>query len=90
MESIHQVLETICRVCGFDEDDERYTDGGLPEYVICHCCGAESGVDDSTLPEVRRYRDSWVKAGCPWFAPHLRPNGWSFETQLSAVPGRWI
>lgn len=39
------MVESICRVCGLDEDDERWTGPDGAQYVICSCCGAESGVD---------------------------------------------
>jgi hypothetical protein len=61
--------ESVCRVCGYDDvGEERYSAGGVPEYVICPCCGAESGVDDSTLREARRYRSAWVGAGAKWWS----------------------
>jgi len=41
------VIETVCRVCGWDGEDIRWDDG-LPLYVICDCCGTEAGVEDST------------------------------------------
>jgi hypothetical protein len=57
------MVESICRVCGLDEDDERWTVPDGAQYVICSCCGAESGADDFDLDRVRRYRTTWIDAG---------------------------
>lgn len=83
------VAETACRVCGFDEDDDRWTgpDGG--QFVICVCCAAESGVDDVDLRMVRRYRADWHANGSPWFEPECRPPGWQASSQESAIPFGW-
>ena len=69
---------------------ERYSDGDIPEYVICACCGAESGVDDSTLDEVRRYRSEWVSQGADWWSSRAEmPSGWDLQTQMKLIPERW-
>ena len=84
------MTEGVCRVCGYDDDDERYSAGDVPEYVICPGCGAESGVDDSTLDEVRRYRSEWVRQGSGWRASRAEmPSGWGVESQRELIPERW-
>lgn len=40
-------LETACRICGLDVDDLRFDVRGLPLFVICECCGGESGYEAS-------------------------------------------
>lgn len=81
-------MESVCRVCGFDEGEDRWQPDG-PGYDICSCCAAESGVDDRTKADALRYRNAWVAAGMPWFAPDERPAQWSGESQLRDVPAAW-
>jgi hypothetical protein len=83
------MVESICRVCGFDEDDERWTRSDGAQYVICSCCGAESGVDDLNLRWVRDYRSKWIAAGCAWFSPEVRPANWQLDRQMSGLPVAW-
>ena len=84
------MTEGVCRVCGYDDDDERYSDRDVPEYVICPCCGAESGVDDSTLDEVRRYRSEWVRQGSGWWSSRAEmPSGLDVQSQMKLIPERW-
>jgi hypothetical protein len=81
---------TTCPICGwpsleeppFDEDNE-----GSDE--ICPSCGAHFGFDDEGLwgaPLEARFvelRQSWVRAGCPWWSKRLPPpSGWDPWEQL--------
>jgi hypothetical protein len=81
--------ESICRVCGLDELDERWTEPDGAHYVICSCCGAESGVDDLDLKWVRGYRAKWITAGGAWFSPEQRPAGWRLDRQMRELPAAW-
>jgi hypothetical protein len=83
------MVESICRVCGLDEDDERWTGPDGAQYVICSCCGAESGVDDLDLRWVREYRSKWIATGCTWFTPERRPTDWEPDRQMSGLPVAW-
>ena len=84
------VIESVCRVCGYDDvGEERWTGPDVAQYVICPCCGAESGVDDYDLRSAREHRGRWVQAGCPWFAADQRPAAWSFDQQAALIPGAW-
>ena len=87
-EAVLGVVESRCRVCGLDEDDERFV-GGSPQYVICHCCESESGVDDSTREEVSRARRKWVEGGRQWRYPKARPADWDPDAALAALPPKW-
>ncbi|WP_218122303.1 hypothetical protein [Blastococcus aurantiacus] len=81
--------ETFCRVCGYDDHpDERFSDG-VPQYLICPCCGSESGIDDVTHDLVRRSRETWVDRGRTWQAPEERPADWDPGVALAALPARW-
>lgn len=82
--------ESFCRVCGFDDqlEAERYF-VGEPQYIICPCCGSESGVDDLTPAMVRKARRAWVERGRTWQEPEERPAGWNPDTALAALPARW-
>ena len=79
----------MCRVCGWDDGDEFYDESGSPTYIICHCCGAESGLDQPDVRSARRYRQQWLDRGAPWFSPSATPPDWSVEVQLQAVPAAY-
>jgi len=83
------MIETTCRVCGYDEGDERWTGSDGAQYVICPCCGAESGVEDIRLGWVRDYRSRWMAEGCPWRDRGEQPADWDADQQLRAVPDPW-
>jgi hypothetical protein len=83
------VVESICRVCGLDEGEERWTGPDGAQYIICSCCGAESGREDLALDWVRRYRTKWIDTGCVWFSPDQRPADWGLDRQISQVPAVW-
>ena len=83
------MVEGICRVCGLDEDDERWTGPDSAQYVICSCCGAESGVEDLDLKSVRGCRAKWIAAGCLWLSPEERPTDWQLDRQMSGLPAVW-
>jgi hypothetical protein len=84
------VIESHCRVCGYDDvGEERWTARHVAGYVICPCCGAESGVEDIDLRLVRRHRAARVATNCPWFDPDLRPDIWDFDLQAERIPEAW-
>lgn len=64
-----------CRVCGWDLHEPGWDPS--PQYVICVCCGAESGVDDLDERQARRYLVAWIARGGRWFVPDEMPDGWS-------------
>ncbi|MCP9958341.1 hypothetical protein [Streptomyces sudanensis] len=59
--SVEDETETVCRVCGYD--DEVFWEGGWPTAAICPCCGNESDVGDASVMTVRNYRGYWVGYG---------------------------
>ncbi|CAM5564065.1 hypothetical protein [Streptomyces canus] len=81
--------ETVCRVCGRDDGSLLWDRHGVPQYVICDCCGIESGLGDDHLSKVRETRGYWVAQGAPWDVPKNRPAGWDVLDQLSAIPAGW-
>lgn len=81
--------ETACRVCGLDDGEELYDQYGVPQYVICGCCGVESGLGDQDLSQVRENRGYWVARGAPWHWPEDKPAEWDVLAQLSNVPEEW-
>ena len=83
------MAEAVCRVCGWDDGDERWSVQGHPQNVICSACGSESGVEDLNLKSVRAARKKWLETGAVWFAPEDRPLTWSADAQLSQVPRAW-
>jgi hypothetical protein len=82
--------ESFCRVCGFDDEleSERYF-VGEPQYIVCPCCGSESGVDDLRPEMVRQARRAWVGSGRMWREPEERPADWDPDAALAALPARW-
>jgi hypothetical protein len=81
--------ETACRVCGLDDGEELYDKYGVPQYIICECCGNESGIGDEELSQVRELRGFWVARGAPWHWPADKPAGWNVLEQMSNLPEEW-
>ncbi|ABS03848.1 conserved hypothetical protein [Kineococcus radiotolerans SRS30216 = ATCC BAA-149] len=80
---------TLCRVCGWSLDEPGWVDG-LPQYVICDCCGAECGVDEHSAEAARGYRAGWAARGYPWWDRGHQPVGWSFtEQQRELIPAAY-
>ena len=53
---------SICRICGYDESPgEFWSQDGYPEYIICPCCGCESGYEDFNLKKIRKNRQVWLQ-----------------------------
>ena len=75
--------DDACRVCGFDIGGGW--DGAQPLYIICACCGAESGLEDSPTTSAHAYLRLWISAGCPWFDEAMRPPHWRLVDQLRAA-----
>ncbi|RXR25378.1 hypothetical protein EQW78_10250 [Oerskovia turbata] len=71
----------LCRVCAWYLDDAGWTLDG-PTHTICDCCGAESGIDDTTPERIIAYRRRWTRGGHVWFDPTRRPAGWSYDEGL--------
>ena len=65
-----------CHVCGWDFGEDPW-DFGAPQYLICSCCGAESGLDDSSQERARTYLSTWLAGGAVWSDPDDRPADWS-------------
>ncbi|MFD3442942.1 hypothetical protein ACFWU3_36275 [Streptomyces sp. NPDC058685] len=82
-------LETVCRICGLDVGEVRFDEHGLALFVICGCCGTESGVGDDTVAQARLLRDRWLDAQAVWFDPGTRPAEWELQGQLHKIPSRW-
>ncbi|MBE7699765.1 hypothetical protein H9623_05500 [Oerskovia sp. Sa1BUA8] len=68
----------LCRVCAWYLDEPGWTLDG-PTHTICDCCGAESGIDDTTPERIVSYRRNWTDGGHVWFDPSRRPEGWSYD-----------
>lgn len=87
--------ETFCRICGYGDDSLIWEDG-WPNYVICDCCGTESGIGDTGTPGdwkglqgIRAYRGYWVGKGAQWHSPSRRPGDWDLLKQLADIPPKW-
>ncbi|MFF8443221.1 hypothetical protein ACF07U_20440 [Streptomyces californicus] len=88
---MEDVTETICRVCGYD--DEVFWEGGWPTAAICPCCGNESDVGDSSVMGVRNYRGYWVGHGAQWHSSceerKQKLQSWDLLKQLAKIPPEW-
>ena len=78
--------KNLCRVCGlFHEDAPWGEDGKTPTFNICECCGVEFGYEDATPEATDKFREAWIKRGCPWFSKAKKPNNWDLPVQLAQV-----
>ncbi len=76
----------ICRICGYDNSPDEFWDkNGNPEYLICPCCGCESGHEDINLMSIRNYRINWNNKGAQWKERKLRPKNWDKNSQLKNI-----
>ncbi|NEA58978.1 hypothetical protein G3I60_33685 [Streptomyces sp. SID13666] len=82
-------IETSCRICGLTDGKTHIWKDGEPLYIICECCGMESGIGDETLERVREYRGAWVGEGAKWSEPKRKPAAWNIFEQLANIPLRW-
>lgn len=77
-------VELSCRACGWQLDRPGWI-AGIATSAICDCCGAESGIDDLGLAQIREHRRRWIEHGAPWFDPECRPATWDLYDQLSSL-----
>jgi len=78
----------ICRVCGYNAGESLWENGD-PNWIICDCCGAESGYHDFTKDSASSNRMKWINDGCNWFSPEKKPANWDLQQQLSNIPAQW-
>jgi hypothetical protein len=79
-----------CRICGLYYDDYYpwEEDGMTPTYDICHCCGAEFGVEDFYENGKIEYRVQWlknIKNKNKWYFEEYRPHDWDIKEQLENI-----
>lgn len=69
----------ICPVCGYNKLEEPpYDEFRYPTYVICSCCGFESGFDDESAgSSIAEYRQRWINKGFPFFNNVKKPSNWN-------------
>ncbi|GAA3800581.1 hypothetical protein CSO01_16600 [Cellulomonas soli] len=80
----------LCRVCGWDLGENGWEGpGATPNYVICDCCGNESGVDDLDRKMIGARRAAWISKGFLWMNEESRPSNWVPEHQLNTVALLW-
>ncbi|WP_205633980.1 hypothetical protein [Labilithrix luteola] len=79
--------EMHCRVCGLEQSDPPWGDGGnCASFDICDCCGTEFGYEDCSPEAATCVRSAWLAKGAPWFRPRSRPADWDVNAQLRNVP----
>ncbi|MFI9832360.1 hypothetical protein ACIHIX_32275 [Streptomyces sp. NPDC051913] len=83
------VIETACRICGQDDGEALFDEYGVPQYVICFCCGNESGIGDDSLTQVRDLRGYWIGHGAAWYEPKRKPADWDLLAQIANIPAAW-
>ena len=84
------MLDTHCRVCGFNQDAPPWDENGAPSWYICDCCGTHFGYGDTILKAVRSNRQKWLDNGAQWFSPEEKPENWNLEEQLKNIPPEWV
>ncbi|MFJ7999887.1 hypothetical protein ACIQ7D_22550 [Streptomyces sp. NPDC096310] len=82
-------IEHACRICGAIFPGDPTWENSVPNYVICNCCGLESGIGDTDLESVRSYRGYWVGNGAKWSTPTRKPDHWDLLKQLENIPPQW-
>lgn len=80
--------EYICKVCGYN-NSESFWDNENPTYIICPCCGCESGNEDYTVESAKEYRAEWIENGAEWFDKSLKPSEWALSVQLEEIPDEY-
>ncbi|SDG66041.1 hypothetical protein [Epilithonimonas hungarica] len=83
------MIEYNCRVCGFNIFPDEFWEDESPTYLICPCCGCESGNDDYKIDSIKQYRDIWISKGAKWFNPKEIPEDWHLEEQLEKIPTKF-
>jgi len=78
--------EYNCRICGFNNYPDEFWKDKIPMYIICPCCGCESGNEDYTLETTKLYREKWINQGAIWFLPKEKPEKWDIVKQLKNIP----
>ena len=77
----------LCPVCGFPdlyEPARTPATGGSLE--ICPSCGYQPGYDDEVRGiSIELARDTWIRAGKPWWSDRPRPDFWNPTTFPSVV-----
>jgi hypothetical protein len=76
-----------CRVCGFDGLEwPQYLENGEPNFVICDCCGFQSGYDDLDQGiSIEEYRKIWINRGAQWVNEKLKPKNWDLIKHLNKI-----
>ncbi|HCC06737.1 MAG TPA: hypothetical protein DEP72_01030 [Clostridiales bacterium] len=77
----------ICKICGYNKlETPQYTEESNPNFVICPCCGFESGYDDLDQGfTIEEYRKKWFREGCDWLNKEKKPKEWDIEKQLRNI-----
>jgi len=78
----------ICKVCGYDKlEYPQYDSKGYPTYIICSCCGFESGFHDGCEEiSIEEFRIEWIEEGSNWFSTHdPKPVNWDWKKQIKRV-----
>lgn len=78
--------DLFCRICGYEQVEPTWSEQGTPSHLICHCCGAEFGLDDETIESVLSFRIKWIAGGKKWFVSREKPSNWDFELQFQNIP----
>lgn len=78
--------EYICKACGYDNFPQEFWEDDSPGYIICPCCGCESGNEDYTIESTKKYRQEWLESGSKWFEKKYKPEDWDLNQQLEQIP----
>lgn len=84
------MIEYHCRVCGFNNYPDIFWEDNIPFYIICSCCGCESGNEDYTVDSTKQYRKKWLDKGANWFDFKKKPQHWDMIGQFNKIPQKFV
>jgi hypothetical protein len=79
-----------CRICGYNNYPDEFWENGISLYIICPCCGGESGNEDYTVESTKQYREKWLSEGANWFEAKEKPEKWNKEEQFKNIPQEFV
>jgi hypothetical protein len=82
-----EMTKYTCPVCGYSDLDEppRGINGKTPSFDICDCCGIQFGYEDTSEPNIIKYRLKWIESGGKWFCQEMKPANWNIREQLKNI-----
>jgi hypothetical protein len=80
----------FCRVCGLDQGEPVWEDETTPLFIICPCCGTESGYHDCCLEAIRVQRARWLTNPEKWHFSEDKMADWDVKEQMKNIPKQYL